>query len=410
MNESKFKEILIFVAGTTPQIITETIYALIHQAPPVYPDEIHVITTTQGKNLIKENLIDSGRFREFCREFNMQENILDENSILVVKGKNADYLDDIKEAKDNESLGDFITNFIKDKTFDGKTRLHCSLAGGRKTMSFYIGSALQLFGRPWDKLYHVLVTPEFESNPDFYYKPKKNKVLTPLNPPLNKSHPLNPPLNKSHPFNPPLNKGGNGGLKPLNTKDAEIFLAELPFIRLRDKIPLNGKSFRKLVEEGQKEIDTALTQPFLKINLRERTVYIGDGTVDMVPLQLMIYTAYIRQKIDHCKYPENVYCLKCTDCFLPIVDLLSRPALEKMSRDYRTIYSIQPNRADDLLDKCKEGLRMEILRSNISKINRTIKEQLMNDTLLPYYSITAIKQYAGSRYGVRVEKGKIRIE
>ncbi len=184
----------------------------------------------------------------------------------------------------------------------------------------------------------------------------------------------------------------------------------MPFIRIKNKIPLSGKSFKELVEEGQKEIDTALTQSFLKINLRERTVYIGDSPVDMVPLQLMIYTTYLRQKIDHCKNPENVYCLNCSDCFLPIVDILSRSALEKMSRDYRTIYSIQPGRADDLLDKSKEGLRMEILRSNISKINRTIKEQLMNDTLLPYYTITAIKQYAGSRYGVRVEKGKIRIE
>ncbi|MEW6215587.1 MAG: CRISPR-associated ring nuclease Csm6 [Nitrospirota bacterium] len=379
MKESKFKEVLIFVAGTTPQIITETIYALIHQDPPVYPDEIYIITTTHGERLIKENLIDSKRFKDFCKEFNVSEDILNEDSIVVVKGRNGNLLDDIKEAKDNRFLGDFITDLIRDKSSDEKVRLHCSLAGGRKTMSFYLGTALQLFGRPWDKLYHVLVTPEFESNPDFYYKPKKNRVLK---------------------------KDG----KELHTKDAEIFLAELPFIRLRDKIPLDGKSFRELVLEGQREIDTALTQPFLKTNLRERTVYIGDIPIDMVPLQLMIYTAYLRQKIDHCKYPENIYCLNCTDCFLPIVDLLSRSALEKMSRDYRRIYSIQPGRADDMLDKCKEGLRMEILRSNISKINRTIKEQLMNDTLLPYYTITAIKQYAGSRYGVRVEKGKIRID
>src|SRR4030042_4391817 len=164
MKETKFKEVLIFVAGTTPQIITESIYALIHQNPPVYPDEIYVITTTHGNKLIKENLIDSKRFIEFCKEFKLREGILNEDSIVVVKGHNGNMLDDIKEAQDNKSLGDFITNFIKTKASDDKTRLHCSLAGGRKTMSFYMGSALQLFGRPWDKLYHVLVTPEFESN------------------------------------------------------------------------------------------------------------------------------------------------------------------------------------------------------------------------------------------------------
>ncbi|MGQ9569287.1 MAG: CRISPR-associated ring nuclease Csm6 [Thermodesulfovibrionales bacterium] len=382
MEHSKFREVLIFVAGATPQIITETIYALIHQNPPVYPDEIHIITTSHGKNLIKENLIEAGRFREFCKEFNLREDILNNNSLVVVKDSKGNLLDDIRERADNESLGDFIIDFIKNKTKDDRTRLHCSLAGGRKTMSFYIGSALQLFGRPWDKLYHVLVTPEFESNPDFYYKPKKDKILTLLNPPAN----------------------------PLHTKDAEIFLAELPFIRLREKIPLNEKGFKELVREGQKEIDISLAHPLLRINLNERTVYIGNIPIDMVPFQLMIYTAYIRQKTDNCKYPDKTYCLNCMDCFSPIVDFSSRPALENMAKDYRLIYKNQPLRAEELLNRWREGLEQNTIRQNISKINRTIKEHIEDETLQPYYLITSIKKYAGSRYGVRVEKEKIRIE
>ena len=379
MIQKEFKEVLIFVAGATPQIITETIYALIHQETPVYPDEIHVITTTHGKKLIKENLFNEGRFINFCKEFKLREDILNENSIVVVKDHKDNSLEDIRQGKDNESLGDFITNFIRAMAKDDKTRLHCSLAGGRKTMSFYIGSALQLFGRPWDKLYHVLVSPEFESNPDFYYKPKKDKILK---------------------------KDG----KELHTKEAEIFLAELPFIRLRDKMPLNGRSFKELVLESQKEIDTALTQPVLSINLNERTLYIGATPIEIVPFQLMIYTAYIRQKIDNCKYPDKPHCFNCMDCFPPIVDLTSRPALEKMAKDYKMIYKDQPLRAEELLNKCPEGLEQSAIRQNISKINRTIKEQIDNETLLPYYLITTIKKYAGSRYGVRVEKGKIRIE
>lgn len=379
MKESNFKEVLIFVAGTTSQIITETIYALIHQNPPVYPDEIHVITTTHGKKLIKENLIEGGRFINFCKEFRLRENLLNEDSIVIVKDHKGSPLEDIRDRQDNESLGDFIATFIKEKAGDERSRLHCSLAGGRKTMSFYMGSALQLFGRPWDKLYHVLVTPEFESNAEFYYKPKKNRILK---------------------------KNG----RELNTKGAEIFLADLPFLRLREKIPLDGKGFKELVQESQKEIDTAMTQPVLAVNLNERTVYIGNIPVDMVPLQLMIYTAYLRQKADNCKYPDKVYCFDCADCFPSIVDLSSRPALEKMAKDYKMIYKDQPFRAEELLDKWSDGLEMNAIRQNISKINRTIKEQLSNETLLPYYLITSIKKYAGSRYGVRVEKGKIRIE
>ncbi len=204
-HSSEFRETLIFVAGTTPQIITENIYALIHQNPSVIPDEIYILTTQTGRRSIQERLIDSGIFRKFCKEFKLSEDILNKDSIVVVKDHNGNSLADIKEGQDNESIGDFIANFIKDKASDSKARLHCSLAGGRKTMSFYIGSALQLFGRPWDKLYHVLVTPEFESNPEFYYKPKKDRTL-------------------------------KKDRKTLHTKDAKIYLAELPFIRLSNKI------------------------------------------------------------------------------------------------------------------------------------------------------------------------------
>jgi CRISPR-associated protein Csx14 len=388
MKESKFKEVLIFVAGTTPQIITETIYALIHQDPPIYPDEIYVITTTHGKNLIKKNLIDLGRFGEFCKEFNIQKNIFDENSILVVKGNNVNFLDDIKEAKDNESLGDFITNFIRDKANNDRTRLHCSLAGGRKTMSFYMGTALQLFGRPWDKLYHVLVTPEFESNPDFYYKPKKNKVLTP--------------------FNPPLSKGEKG--EPLHTKDAEIFLAELPFVRLRDKIPLNGKSFRKLVEEGQKEIDTALTQPFIRIKLKEGIVLIGNKSIEFKPFHIVFYSYLLRQKLEKCVDPQRAYCLDCMDCYQQINDLVLPSVAEAMAKDYEVIYGKYSGHVENFRRQWKDGIDAAKLRSDRSKINREITETLGDETLATYYTITSLRKYGGTRFGVRVEKGKIRIE
>ncbi len=221
MNEARFKEVLIFGAGTTPQIITETIYALIKQDPPVYPDEIYIIITAHGKAIIEKNLIEAGRFNDFCKEFNLPYGLLKRESIVVIKDEKGQSLPDIREVEDNEALGNFITAFIQEKAMDNKARLHCSLAGGRKTMSFYLGSAIQLFGRPWDKLYHVLVTPEFESHPDFYYKPKKDRALK-----------------------------RNG--RELYTKDAVISLAELPFIRLKEMLPLNGKGFKFYLKRGSK--------------------------------------------------------------------------------------------------------------------------------------------------------------
>ncbi len=41
-NPPSYKEVLILVAGVTPQIITETIYALSQKQPPVYPDAVYI--------------------------------------------------------------------------------------------------------------------------------------------------------------------------------------------------------------------------------------------------------------------------------------------------------------------------------------------------------------------------------
>lgn len=382
--KQSFKEVFIFVAGATPQIITETIYALACENPPVCPDEIYIITTETGKRRIEDTIIKQGIFDLMSEECKIPAIRLNDDSFLIVKDAKGDTLDDIRSREENEAMGDAITSFIRDKAKDMNSRLRCSLAGGRKTMSFYMGAALQLFGRPWDKLYHVLVTPEFESNPDFFYKPKKDKIIECKMP--------------------------DGSVKRLNTRDAWIELAELPFIRLGNKISLHGKGFRELVAEGQREIDTATMQPELKVKLAERAIYIQDIVIDMVPIELMIYTAFLRQKDLHCRYPERSYCLECTECFQTLADFSSRPSVEKMAEDYRKIYREQPFKSEELLRRWPEGMEANILRQNISKINRTLKEQLHDETLLPYYSITSLKKYGSSRYGVRVEKGKIRIE
>jgi len=202
----------------------------------------------------------------------------------------------------------------------------------------------------------------------------------------------------------------DGSIKKLSTKHAKIQLAELPFIRLGNKVSLHGRGFRELVEEGQKEIDTATVQPEIRVNLSERTVHIGDNLIEMIPMQLLIYTTFLIQKKEYCKHHERPYCFECTDCYPPLVELSGRPALEEMAKYYRRIYRDQPLKTEELLNKWKDGIGIDVLRQGISKINRIIKEQLNDETLLPYYSIATVKKYAGSRYGVRIEKGKVRIE
>ncbi len=379
-----FKEIFIFVAGATPQIITETVYALAHCEPPVYPEEIHIITTETGRRRIEDTIVRKDLFALMSKEFNIPLKGLTSESFIIVKDSQGNPLEDIRTEEENEAIGDTITSFIREKSKDMKARLHCSIAGGRKTMSFYLGAALQLFGRPWDKLYHVLVSPEFESNPEFFYKPKKNKVIECRMP--------------------------DGTVKRLNTKDAEIQLAELSFIRLGNKISLHGKGFRELVAESQKEIDIATMQPTIRINLAERVIHIGDKLIEMIPMHLSLYTVFLMQKKKYCKHLERPYCFDCTDCYQSHIELSDRPALEEIVKYHRQIYKNQPLKSEELLNRWKDGMGIDVIRQGISKINRTIKEQLNDETILPYYSIVTVRKYSSSRYGVRVEKGKIRVE
>jgi CRISPR-associated protein Csx14 len=251
-------------------------------------------------------------------------------------------------------------------------------------MSFYLGAALQLFGRPWDKLYHVLVTPDFESRPDFFYKPKHNRVIEWRLP--------------------------DGTVKRLNTEDAEITLAELPFIRLREKLDLDGKGFHELVAEGQAELDTAIVQPDLVVSLAGRTIRIGPRLIKMVPVQFMLYLAFLRQKLEGCKRPGQPYCGNCTDCFLTLGDMVTGHNLARMGADYEAIYGGSPGKAHELLPHWKGDDGVKIIRQNRSRLNREIKEVLNDDALASRYIIDSIRRYGDTRYGVRAEKGKIKVE
>lgn len=381
--DTTFRDIAVFVSGSTPQVITETLCALALKTPPVIPQDIYVVTTVKGRDLIREHLLKGGVIAEMASDYGLSAIPLREQSIIVPRTADGAELHDIRNSAENECMGDAITSLMRRLTADSSTRLHCSIAGGRKTMGFYLGAALQLMGRPQDKLYHVLVTPEFESNPDFFYKPRKEKIIE--------------------------CRAMDGTTRKLSTAEAEISLAELPFVRLGGKINLHGKDFRELVCEGQREVDMAMVQPEVIVNLGQRTVSIGEMSIDMVPMHLLVYVTFLRQKTEHCRYPERPYCLECTDCFPMLVDLSTPQAVEKMTSDYVAIYGNRPVTAEEFRHRYPQGLPPDTLRQNISRIKGVLKDHV-DETMLPYYVVTPLRKYSSSRYGVRVEKRKITIE
>lgn len=204
------KNILFLVTGMTPQIITETIWALAcdpKNDDKWIPDEIHVLSTQDGLTQIKSRLFADGILQQFKNDYPQVRHIqFDQQNLHVIEGADHTALNDLKTPEDNEFAANAICEKIRLFTSDNQVTLHVSIAGGRKTMGFYAGYALSLYGRAQDRMSHVLVEEKFETARDFFYPTLESSFVTDR-------------------FN-----------KEWDAKDAQVWLANIPFVRLKDAV------------------------------------------------------------------------------------------------------------------------------------------------------------------------------
>ena len=106
---------------------------------------------------------------DFFKDYQLTVPVFNTSHIHVLQDTKEQKLLDIRSQQDNQTMADSITEMIRQFTAKPDTSLHLSIAGGRKTMGFYAGYALSLYGREQDRLSHVLVDADYESHPQFYY-------------------------------------------------------------------------------------------------------------------------------------------------------------------------------------------------------------------------------------------------
>ena len=61
------RQILVAGMGTSPAVLTNAVWALVHQCVPVVPDEIVVFITKDGKTLLKKELFDGGVWADMLK-------------------------------------------------------------------------------------------------------------------------------------------------------------------------------------------------------------------------------------------------------------------------------------------------------------------------------------------------------
>jgi CRISPR-associated protein (TIGR02584 family) len=260
--EDYHRRILLAVTGLSPQVVTETLYGLVLKRDPAWiPTEIRIVTTRLGADNVRRTLLsdDPGWFHRLREEYRLPAIAFGSDNIHVVTGSDGTLLDDIVEDCDNGAAADFITEQVRTLTADPAASLHVSIAGGRKTMGFYVGYALSLFGRAQDRLSHVLVSPPFEFLDDFFYPASCTCII----------------------------QDRNG--REVDAKDARVHLGNIPFVRLRESLPrglLDGRArFSEVVAEAQK----ALPPVVLHLDPAKLTVTAGGESFCLKPAEFAFY-------------------------------------------------------------------------------------------------------------------------
>ena len=267
------RTVFLAVTGMSPQVVTETLYALAHPegaAAPVIPDEVHIITTSKGRALAVEHLLQHGQFAALLRDYPVlgQPQFGAEN-IHVIQTPEGAELPDICDPEENAWAADSITALLNRLTSDANSRLHVSISGGRKTMGFYVGYAFSLFARKDDALSHVLVSPaEFESSREFFFPP-------------------------AEPHDIPLPGGGS-----ISTAAARITLAHIPIVRLREGLPERLIAGDASYSATVAAIQLSFEEPHLVINLPDKRATCGSAALALRPISLawLAWWAHLAQR------------------------------------------------------------------------------------------------------------------
>lgn len=361
------RRILLAVVGLTPQVLTETLYALAVQPRgndlPFVPTEIHVVTTSEGRNRARLMLLDpeDGRFFQFCREYGVAAESIafDDDSFHAVE-RGGRVLNDITDEADNTAVADTVSDLVRRLTADRDAAVHASLAGGRKTMGFYLGYALSLYGRPQDRLSHVLVAEPFASAQEFYYPPRKPRRLVIRE-------------------------------QPVHTRDARVMMADIPFVRLRDGLPQRLSAGRASFSDTVSAAQRALDPPALELRCRERRVTTGGEPVRLPPADFAFYAFLARRRAEGRGF----------------VEWRTPGIADEYLREYALTVGAWSARLEQARKLLARGAADDWFEQRKAKVNRAIREQL-GESLARVYGIASEGARPDTRFGLRIDPAAIR--
>lgn len=369
---------LLAVCGLTPQIVTETLYALQQQGR--MPHRIRVLTTREGKDRCIAQLLDpeDGAYYRFLRDYGQDHKEIDfsPRHVHAVSNSQQRQVDDITDEEDNALFLRACMEEAFRLTRDPEATVYFSIAGGRKTMGACLAAAAQFYARPWDRVFHVLVSPpEFESSREFFFPPAEPEYV--------------------------LLRNSEGNELYMRTDQARITLVSMPFVSLRDRLE---DSMLQSPEEPSSLLMSLVREQEgrLVINLEERKVVWKGVEADMAPARLALYAFFaLRKKEAECGMED---CRGCRDCAIGYDDLRQQD-LERIARIHD---SVADRHREDTLHSGIRSLERETLSQYRSKINHDLFRAFG-----PYEAdvlkLESLGERNERRYHLSVDRSRIRV-
>ena len=102
--------------------------------------------------MLTNGLFEQGHLAKLITDYQLPNIKLPDENIWLIEDDKGQPINDAKSEIEQTYMADFITRKVFELTNKNDISIHASIAGGRKTMAFYLGYAMSLLGREQDSL------------------------------------------------------------------------------------------------------------------------------------------------------------------------------------------------------------------------------------------------------------------
>ncbi|MCQ2394611.1 MAG: CRISPR-associated ring nuclease Csm6, partial [Kiritimatiellae bacterium] len=293
MDKSNRKVVLIAVVGTSPAVLTETVWALAHEKRPVIPDEVLVITTETGRDNLTKKLLEGepSVWKSLVKSLKMEGHPVQgrlnfgKAMIKVIPDESGGWASDLRTKGDNMRAADLMLDVVRSKTENPETIVFASIAGGRKSMGALLLSCMSLLGREEDRVNHVLTSPEMIGMKRTDKGLKRGDATEFFYPIRGAAY----------------SKAGSDSERITSSK-VKIELFDVPYVRIRgwfqEKFKELPPSYGSLVNAVQRKAPPAELLPIVRLDVSRGLCRIGDSDCSLGGLEFALLYVLAKKVFD----------------------------------------------------------------------------------------------------------------